>query len=106
MASHFDSVNQPEHYAASTIECIEAIEAQLSPEEYKGFLKGNVAKYVWRESRKQGIESLKKARWYLDRLIALEESKVTPADSEVRLDQKCLGTSFYERAKQTAIPDS
>ena len=106
MASHFDSVNQPEHYASSAIECIEAIEAQLSPEEYKGFLKGNVVKYVWRESRKQGIESLKKARWYLDRLIALEESNVTPAQSEVRLDKGCLGTSFYEQAKQTAIPDS
>ena len=106
MASHFDSVNQPEHYAASTIECIEAIEAQLSPEEYRGFLKANCVKYLWRERRKGGIESLKKARWYLDRLIAMEESKVTPADSEVRLDQKCLGASFYERAKQTAIPDS
>ena len=60
MASHFDSVNQPEHYAASAIECIEAIEAQLSPEEYKGFLKGNVCKYLWREKQKGGIQSLKR----------------------------------------------
>ena len=80
MTSHFDPVNQPEHYTASSIECIEAIEAQLSPEEYKGFLKGNVAKYVWREKKKGGTESLKKARWYLDRLIALEQTK----DDELR----------------------
>ena len=99
MANLFDPVNAPEHYAASSIECIEAIEAQLSPEEYKGWLKGNIVKYFWRENRKQGIESLKKARWYLDRLIALEESKVTPAQSEVRLDKGCLGASFYEQAK-------
>lgn len=67
-----DTVNHPSHYTDGTIECIEAIEAQLTPEEYKGYLKGNVAKYVWREKHKGGIESLKKAQWYLNRLIALE----------------------------------
>ncbi|QDP62731.1 MAG: hypothetical protein Tp158DCM1229571_45 [Prokaryotic dsDNA virus sp.] len=65
-----DNVNHPSHYTADgSIECIEAIEAQLTPEEYRGYLKGNVAKYVWREKHKGGIESLKKAEWYLKRLI-------------------------------------
>jgi len=54
------------------IECIEAIEAQLTPEEYKGYLKGNVAKYIWREKHKGGIESLKKAQWYLNKLVDLK----------------------------------
>lgn len=67
-----DNVNHPSHYTDGGIECIEAIEAQLTPEEYRGYLKGNVAKYVWREKHKGGIESLKKAQWYLTRLIALE----------------------------------
>ncbi len=67
-----DTVNHPSHYSDGKIECIEAIEAQLTPEEYRGYLKGNVAKYVWRERHKGGIESLKKAQWYLDRLINLE----------------------------------
>ncbi len=67
-----DNVNHPSHYTDGGIECIEAIEAQLTPEEYRGYLKGNVAKYVWREQHKGGIESLKKAQWYLTRLIALE----------------------------------
>ena len=67
-----DMVNHPSHYANGGIECIEAIEAQLTPEEYRGFLKGNVAKYVWREKNKGGVESLKKAQWYLDRLVNLE----------------------------------
>ena len=66
-----DTVNHPSHYTDGEIECIEAIEAQLTPEEYRGYLKGNVAKYVWREKHKGGIESLKKAQWYLDRLINL-----------------------------------
>ena len=65
-----DNVNHPSHYTDGGIECIEAIEAQLTPEEYRGYLKGNVAKYVWREQHKGGIESLEKAEWYLKRLIA------------------------------------
>jgi len=68
-----DLVNHPSHYTDGGIECIEAIEAQLSLEEYRGFLKGNCAKYIWREKHKGGKESLKKARWYLDRLIELDE---------------------------------
>ena len=67
-----DNVNHPPHYTDGGIECIEAIEAQLTLEEYRGYLKGNVAKYVWREQHKGGIESLKKAQWYLNRLVNLE----------------------------------
>jgi hypothetical protein len=64
-----DLVNHPSHYNDGGIECIEAIEASLTPEEYRGYLKGNVQKYVWREKHKGGIESLEKAQWYLKRLI-------------------------------------
>jgi len=67
-----DNVNHPSHYTEGGIECIEAIEAQLTPEEYKGYLKGNVAKYLWREKHKGGHESLRKAQWYLNRLVDLK----------------------------------
>ena len=67
----FDPVEKPVHYAAGSVECIDAIEAQLTPEEFRGYLKGNVAKYMWRERQKGGVESLKKAKWYLSRLIGL-----------------------------------
>lgn len=67
-----DNVNHPSHYTKGGIECIEAIEAQLTPEEYRGYLKGNVAKYMWREKYKGGTESLEKAQWYLQRLIELK----------------------------------
>ena len=66
-----DMINHPPHYAGSGIECIEAIKAQLTEEEYRGYLKGNIVKYIWREKEKGGDESLKKAYWYLSRLIAL-----------------------------------
>lgn len=68
-----DLVNHPSHYTDGGIETIEAIEAQQTLEEFRGYLKGNVVKYLWREKHKGGTESLKKARWYLDRLIALDE---------------------------------
>jgi len=69
-----DLVNHPPHYTEGMIECIEAIEAQQTPEEYRGYLKGNIAKYIWRERHKGGTESLKKARFYLDRLIMFDEN--------------------------------
>lgn len=69
-----DLVNHPPHYTDGSIECIDAIEAQLTPEEYRGYLKGNIAKYAWRERHKGGTESLRKARFYLNRLIEFDEN--------------------------------
>jgi hypothetical protein len=65
-----DVVNSPSHYKSGGIEAIEGIEASMGPEAYAGYLKGNVMKYMWRYERKgKPVEDLKKARWYLDRLI-------------------------------------
>lgn len=75
MANHFDPVHAPVHYTAGSIECIEAIEAQLTPQEYRGFLKGNVAKYLWREKMKGGTQSLEKAQWYLNALIQIDRER-------------------------------
>jgi hypothetical protein len=68
-----DPINQPDHYRQGSIECIDAIEAALTPEEFRGYCKGNVLKYVWREQHKGGIESLRKAAWYLSRLLGTIE---------------------------------
>lgn len=69
-----DFVNHPPHYQG-TIECIDAIEASMSAEAFKGSLKANVIKYVWRYEAKGGLESLQKAQWYLNRLIATIEAE-------------------------------
>lgn len=61
------SVDHPEHYNQGKIECIDAIEAALTPEEFRGFCKGNVLKYLWRERHKDASD-IGKAKWYLDRL--------------------------------------
>ena len=64
-----DPVNQPEHYRQGEIECIDAIEAALTPEEFAGFCKGNLIKYAWRERHNGGAESLRKGQWDLARLL-------------------------------------
>jgi len=64
-----DPVEQPDHYNKGAIEAIEAIKASMHPQEYKGYLKGNCLKYLWRYEYKNGIEDLRKARVYLDWLI-------------------------------------
>lgn len=65
-----DTVNHPAHYTQGGIECIDALKASMSRDEYRGYLKGCQMKYMWRYRLKNGIEDLKKARWYLDRLIS------------------------------------
>ena len=63
-----DMVNSPAHYGKGSIECIEYIEDFLTTEEYIGYLRGNIAKYLHRFRYKNGIEDLRKAEWYLNRL--------------------------------------
>jgi len=64
-----DMVNHPPHYNQGGIECIEAIEASLTVEGFRAYLKGNILKYLWRYEQKNGIEDSKKAQWYLNLLI-------------------------------------
>jgi hypothetical protein len=65
-----DPVNHPDHYTSGGIECIGAIRASMSEEAFKGFLKANVIKYMWRyEKKEKPLEDIKKAYWYLNKLI-------------------------------------
>lgn len=60
-----DVVNNPIHYNKGKVECIEAIEAMLTKEEYLGYLRGNSFKYRWRMRYKgKPLEDLNKAEWY------------------------------------------
>lgn len=68
-----DPVNAPAHYrAGSPHETIKVLEAWLTPEQFEGYLRGNVIKYVSRAGLKgSAAEDLGKARWYLNRLLEL-----------------------------------
>ena len=63
-------VERPDHYNTGAIEAIEAIKASMDSEQYFGYLKGNVMKYLWRyDYKEKPVEDLRKADWYLNRLI-------------------------------------
>lgn len=67
-----DNIN-PSHYKTGGIETINYIEAKLTEEEYKGYLKGNIIKYISRAEQKNGAEDYKKAQWYTNRLVEVTE---------------------------------
>ena len=75
-----NNINHPAHYCQGGIECIEAIKAAtIGLVGMEAVCTANAIKYLWRWKRKNGTEDLRKARWYLDRLIKEEEDGVRTA---------------------------
>lgn len=72
-----DMVDHPDHYKSDTgIECIDALRAALGKEQFLGFCRGNVIKYLWRvDAKGKPTQDAKKAEWYLKRYIAELEAK-------------------------------
>lgn len=69
-----DVVNHPEHYnSGTTYECIKVLKEWMSEEQYVGFLKGNIIKYLCRSEKKNGTEDLKKAQWYMNKLVEVSQ---------------------------------
>ena len=72
------AADQPARYCSGGIECIEAIRAALTPEEFRGYCKGCVIKYAWREGDKGGDTDLGKAIDYLNFAIAASKCPDKP----------------------------
>lgn len=68
-----DNVNSPKHYSTGRFECIEVMEEALGTEAVKGFCLCNAFKYIYRCRNKNGLEDIKKADWYLKKLIEIGE---------------------------------
>ncbi|QGZ13398.1 hypothetical protein KLPPOU148_049 [Klebsiella phage vB_KpnM_15-38_KLPPOU148] len=65
-----DNINHPLRYTKGDIECIDAIKAAtVGKTGIEAVCVANVVKYLWRYEEKNGLEDVKKARWYLERLI-------------------------------------
>ena len=65
----YDSVNSPYHYTSGKFECIEVMRDTFGDEMLKSFCLLNAFKYLYRHHKKNGVEDLKKARFYLDYVI-------------------------------------
>lgn len=76
-----DTINAPSHYTAGGIECIDYLRAKLSPDEFRGFLRGNALKYLSRLGRKgdehNAVCDAQKAVWYAERLVRELEGEAT-----------------------------
>ena len=76
----YDPIN-PTHYQIGGIETIDYIEAKLTPEEFKGYCKGNSIKYISRAGYKgKERDDYKKAAWYLDRLLEIAQKGANNAN--------------------------
>ena len=70
-----DNVNHPSHYETGRFECIDVMLETQGVEAVKNFCICNAFKYLWRHNGKNGVEDIKKARWYINKYIELEEKK-------------------------------
>jgi len=78
MSEEHDNVNHPEHYQlANGLEVIDIIKSVVSVvnDPVEAYSLGNILKYCCRYRKKGGVESLKKARWYLTHMIDYMEKR-------------------------------
>lgn len=68
-----DNVNHPSHYETGNFECIDVMIETQGKEAVMDFCVCNAFKYIYRHNNKNGIEDIKKAKWYLDKYIELAE---------------------------------
>lgn len=69
----FDPVNNPEHYASGKIQCIDAMIEAFGKEAVITFCKLNAFKYIWRSEKKNKLQDIEKANWYISRYIELSK---------------------------------
>lgn len=70
-----DNVNHPSHYETGKYQCIDVMEETQGKEAVKDFCICNAFKYIYRHRKKNGLEDVKKAVWYLNKYIELSEKK-------------------------------
>lgn len=111
-----DNVNNPTHYTQGEIECIDCIKAAtVNKVGIEAFCVGNAIKYLFRYENKNGLEDIRKAQWYINRLIQeLEEKKENNTfydpDDVVGDCNECANYNMDENSepccncKNTAVP--
>jgi hypothetical protein len=73
-----DEINSPVHYNTGSMETIDLIREGMSDDEFLGYLKGNILKYICRyrhKNKENPIKDLMKAKWYIEKLISIMREK-------------------------------
>lgn len=111
-----DNVNHPSHYNQGGIECIDALKAAtVGKTGIEAVCVANVIKYCWRYEKKNGLEDVKKAQFYINRLIQeLEKKKencsLSDSNNDVGDCNECANFDINEcsescrNCKNTAVP--
>jgi hypothetical protein len=92
-----DNVNKPDHYQKGDYEPIKIIQAYDLD-----FFEGNILKYLLRYKKKNGLEDLQKAQWYLNALVDKEEKKANkgcPFDEKIDYDPNLNNPKFPQTEK-------
>lgn len=66
-----EEINHPDRYAGGKFECIDVMLDVFGADAVKHFCILNAFKYIWRAEKKNGVEDIKKAVWYLNKYIEL-----------------------------------
>ena len=77
-----DNVNHPAHYEVNGVESFDIYQKVFGVDSAKEACIFNAFKYIWRHKRKNGVEDVEKARWYLDKYIELSDEQRSENDSE------------------------
>ena len=78
-----DMVNHPSHYETGKFECIDVMLETQGEESVKNFCLCNALKYIYRHRRKNGVEDIKKAKWYIDKFLELSETPIEEKAPEI-----------------------
>lgn len=70
-----DVVNHPSHYETGKFECIDVMRETQSDAAVQDFCICNALKYIYRHRNKNGVEDIRKAKWYIDKYLEIEEEK-------------------------------
>lgn len=90
-----DNVNSPSHYTQAGIECIDAITAAVSGKSgIEAVCVANVIKYLWRYEMKNGVEDIKKAQWYLNRLVSEMDNRAVELGAYTAADEPVIKYPF------------
>jgi len=74
----FDPVERPQHYASTSVECIDMMIETQGEEAVIDFCICNAFKYLWRHRGKNGDEDVRKANWYLNKAVELMDKYEKP----------------------------
>lgn len=90
-----EKVNHPDHYNTDSYECIDVMEEVFGKEAVKNFCKLNAFKYLWRADEKDGMDDIRKAKWYLERVQSMEAEEEPDEDPE-NDEAEDIGEHLYD----------